>query len=349
MSLFRRKKEEENYEYEEELPARKKFRDLKPENKRMRREPPKAWGKKERLFVLFIFLTTIIISAVLAASARSWKLPGVPKITIPIIKNEQIVIEKEDKNKIKNQQEAGKVILEFKNITNKLSGLYGFYVVNLESGFSYGVFQDEVMQAASLIKLPVFATLYQEAESGNINLETKYTLKNSDKLGGSGSLASKPEGTVFTYRELARLMGKQSDNTAFNIFRKVLGDDKIDKVIEKIEMKNTSLAENLTSPADIGTYFGKLWNGKIVGSKSKDEILSYLTDTIYEDIIPKGVPEEVVVAHKFGRDLHIINDAGIILTDKPFVLVVMSQGIIEKEAEIALPQIVKTAYDAHLF
>ena len=62
-----------------------------------------------------------------------------------------------------------------------------------------------------------------EAEKGSLDLETKYTLKDSDKVGGAGSLAGESAGTVLTYRDLVRLMGKQSDNTAFNVMSGLLG------------------------------------------------------------------------------------------------------------------------------
>lgn len=342
MRLFGKEEEYEDEDILEEEEKKLKIRDLKPENKRKRKEPPKPWGRKERSWVLGVLLFTVLIASFLALSARDWKLPHLPQLSfsLPKLSSGTIIIEGG-----KADRESAEVAKNnFKDLTSSLSGIYALDIVRLDNNFEYGVNEGKVMQAASLIKLPVLATLYQEAEKGTIDLDAKYTLKNSDKREGSGSLINKPAGTQITYRELARLMGKESDNTAFNIVRNLFGDDKINKVIAEIGMKGTSLKENETTPSDIALFFKKLWGGEITNNSDKEEILSYLTDTIYESWIVAGIPE-VRVAHKYGRETHVINDVGIVMTDKPFVLVLMSQGIIETEGDRVIPQLAKVIYN----
>jgi beta-lactamase class A len=353
MGLFNRNEEEvdEERELEEKQYTRKKFKDLSSQNRRKRNEPPKPWGKKERLTVLISFFATVVVAGLLYLSSVSWKLPKIPRIELPdfsklnIFKPETIVIGPNKNNpNAALEKKANEAISLFKETTNKLSGAYKLYVVDLDSGFSYGVDEKKVMEAASLIKLPVFATLYKQSEEGKINLETKYTLKESDKRAGSGSLSGKANGTVFTYRELAKYMGQQSDNTAFNIFRNILGDTTIEAEAKNIGMLSTSVKDNETSPYDIGTFFLKLWKGEIVSIKNRDEILGYLTKTIYEDWIPKGIPE-VRVAHKFGREVNVTNDAGIVFADKPFILVLMSEGIKYSESDAVFPTLASQIYN----
>jgi beta-lactamase class A len=343
MRLFGRDEEYEDEEdVEEEEKKKIKIRDLKPENKRKRKEPPKPWGRPERLLVLGVLLFTVLVASFLALSARNWKLPHLPKLSfsLPQFSSKTFIIEG---GKV-DRESADVAKNNFKDLTISLSGVYALDVVRLENNFEYGVNEAQVMQAASLIKLPVLALLYQEAEKGTVDLDAKYTLKNSDKREGSGSLINKPAGTQITYRELARLMGNQSDNTAFNIIRNLFGDDKINKVITEIGMKDTSLKENETTPSDIALFFKKLWNGEIINNSHKEEILGYLTNTIYENWIVAGIPD-VRVAHKYGREVHVINDAGIVMTDKPFVLVLMTDGIIEGEGDKVIPQLAKMIYN----
>lgn len=348
MSIFKKAAEEEMDFDEDEVEdeerggalRRKKIRDLKPENRKKRKELPKPWTKKERYLIIYTLVGTFLLSVALFASARGWKLPGLPKIKLPALADKTIVITAQKGD----SQRSEKIISQFKEKTNPLSGIYAFYYIRLSDGFSYGVNKDEEMQAASLIKLPVFATLYQETEAGRINLDEKYVLKDSDKLGGSGSLYGKPAGTILTYRQMAAYMGKESDNTAFNILRKRFGDTKIMQVAKAIGMTKTSLADNTTTPTDIGIFFQKLWDGKIVTQKSRDEILSYMTDTIYENWLVKGIPD-VKIAHKYGRETHIVNDAGIIEDNTPFVLVIMTKGIIEKEADAIFPNLANLIYE----
>jgi len=101
MALFGRKKEveiEEEFDEENSF-SRRKLRDLNPENKKKRKEPPKPWGKRERLLVLIILLATVIISAVLAFEASSptkfnLSLPKFDFSSLNIFEEQTIIIKK---------------------------------------------------------------------------------------------------------------------------------------------------------------------------------------------------------------------------------------------------------------
>lgn len=112
MGIFGRKNEddydeEEGFREEEELKDRRltrKFRDLKPENKKKRKEPPKPWGKRERVTLLIVILTTIIISGILTLtsgrgkffnfSGFNFSLPKADFSSFNLFKEETITIKK---------------------------------------------------------------------------------------------------------------------------------------------------------------------------------------------------------------------------------------------------------------
>lgn len=325
MAIFGRKKEED-YEEEEDI-QQLEIKDLKPENRKRRKEVAKPWGKRERFTVLIFLLATAIVSAVLALSSRNWKLPGLPQIRLSLPKvnldffsGETITVGPGKRAVDPKLVEKGERIKEgFDKKTENLSGTYAFKAIDLTSGYSFGKNDDEILTAASLMKLPAIVTIYLESENGGLDLDNK------------------PQGSNLTYRELAREMGKNSNNQAQKIVVKALGREKIQSVIDSIGMKNTSYKENETTASDIGLFFQRLWRREIVSEKSRDEILGYLTNTIYEDWLKAGIPE-VRVAHKYGREVHVVNDAGIVFAEKPFVLVVMSRGIIDTEADAFIPE-----------
>lgn len=346
MRIFGKKEELEVSEEEivKEI-SEKKLKDLNPQNKRRRKEPPKPWGRGERTLVLGTLVVTIIASGVLALGAREWKLPGLPRLALPkvdlsLFKDETIVVG----DGAGEYSKTNETKTLFKEKTELLSGVYAFYVIPLSEDLPYGVSENEIMEAASLIKLPVIAALYKEAEEGFINLNTRYSLKDSDKVGGSGSLIGRPAGSTYTYRELAEYMGQQSDNTAFNIVRRILGEEKIERAIKDLGMKDTVLETNETSTKDIAVFFEKLWKGDYISKDSADEILGFLTETIYEKHLKAGIPD-TRVAHKYGREVHVVNDAGIVYSDKPFVLAILTKGVIEKEADNVFPELAKLIFD----
>lgn len=327
MEFFKREKKEE-FSFRpfraSQLPLEKKLRE---------KEKPKG----DPRWVLGLLLGSILISLLLWGWGNF--LAKEKKETRPEI------ISKPLSTPTVSVSRSKEVISKISGLTSSLKGSYGIYVYNLTKKEDYGLLTEEVFTAASLIKLPVILNLYQEVEAERINLETKYTLKQADKLTGAGSLQFKPAGTVYTYRQLAELMGKQSDNTAFNILRKVLGDQKIQEAINKLGMSQTSLAKNETTPADIGLFFRKLYGGSIVTREHREEILEFLTNTIYEDRIPAGVSEGTRVAHKIGNEIGIFADAGIVFADRPFILVMMSKNALEKEAKVALPKITQAVWE----
>jgi len=81
MFPFKKKKEkEEEFDDEDELSPEddlqdrkltRKFKDLNSENKKKRKEPPKPWGKRERLTVLIIMTITVLLSGILFLSSNN--------------------------------------------------------------------------------------------------------------------------------------------------------------------------------------------------------------------------------------------------------------------------------------
>jgi beta-lactamase class A len=214
---------------------------------------------------------------------------------------------------------AEPAIESFKTLTQDLRGTYGFYVYRFTDQVEYGLYQDLVFPAASLIKLPVMLAVYQEAEKGAFGL--------------------------VQYQELVEAMGQRSDNGAFNQMIRVLGEEKIQATIDSLAMSSTSLARNDTTPADIGLFFRQLWEGGIVSEAHRDEILGFLTETEFEDRLPAGLPESVRVAHKIGTEIGSFSDGGIVFGSQPFVVVVISKNAREGEADQALPQIAQMIWE----
>jgi beta-lactamase class A len=357
MGLFGNKKEEEyedeeGFSEEEEYRDRKltrKFKDLNPENKRKRKEPPKPWGKSERLTVLIFFLITTLLATGMFLFSHDFKLPGLPKISFKNINmgnpfGEEIIQVGQKSSSIQNDAKAQKAITQFKNNIQPLSGFYGFLVVRLNDGINYGVSSDSQFQGASLLKLPLITLMYKMSEEGSLDLDTKYTLRETDKVRGSGVLFTQSAGTTYTYRKLAEYMGKNSDRTAYKVMKDVIGADKLKNYLNEIGMNSTNIETGMTTPNDFGLLFTKLWNGKLVGQTNRDEILGFLQNTIYENWITAGVPKNTKVAHKFGQDTKVIADGGIVLADKPYVLIIMSQGINENDASVIFPKISRDIY-----
>lgn len=324
MGLFNRRKKDEDLEDDEfetsDEPRRikRQIKDLYPENKRSRKEPFKPWGKQERLIVLIVLLLTVVTSGVLALSARNFKLPKLPVLKISTVTDlnpfkEQVIVIGNKGSKI-TQEKIENTKRLFKEATNDHSGIYAFYIYDINGDYYYGSNHKVVMQAASLIKLPIM-----------------YMAMKDDKD-----------------KQLIEAMGKRSDNVAFNKMIGILGRENINKTISDLGMSETSLSENLTTPEEIGIFFKKLYKNELLDEEKTKQLESYMTDTIFEDWLKPGIPENINLVHKYGREEHVINDAGIVMSDKPFVIVIMTDGVIESEAIPLFPKLAKLLYDNHI-
>jgi len=320
------RKTKELSEDEERNPGRISFEEEKEEGE----------GKRRRIIFVLLLLTTGLSFLIYLGKQVS---PKIEEITQPVVFRSSPAFSPSPSPVEKSKA------LELEKILAGRQGVYGVYYLNLETKEAIFIREKESFPAASLIKLPIVYTLYQQAQEGKINLEEKYTLREEDKVGGAGSLYQKEAGAVYSYRELARLCGKQSDNTAAAILEKVLGAEAIEATIRRLGMENTSFSRRQTTPEDIALFWQKLWEGDLK-EEYREEILDLLTETIFEEQIPAALPAGVKVAHKVGIDEGILHDAGIIFQDPPFILVLMSKNNNREEAQEAFILLTKALLES---
>lgn len=122
------------------------------------------------------------------------------------------------------------------------SGTVAVTVKHLKSGATYSHRADEPMPTASLIKFPIMVAAYQQATEGRLELTKSITLKDDDKVPGSGILTSHfSAGTTISVRDAIRLMIVYSDNTATNLVIDQIGLPSTTSLMTKWELPNTHL------------------------------------------------------------------------------------------------------------
>ena len=121
---------------------------------------------------------------------------------------------------------------ELGQIAQAYPATYGVVVLDPSSGERVAMDADRRFLAASLNKLPVLMTLYRAAASGAVDLDDKISMRASDvQAYGTGVLYKHPDmypvGYTMSLRECARLLTKESDNTAWKMLHRYLGSDYI--------------------------------------------------------------------------------------------------------------------------
>jgi beta-lactamase class A len=231
---------------------------------------------------------------------------------------------------------------------SEFEGDYSIYYEDLVSGDAFGINHNSIMTAASLNKVPIIFYLYSLADKREIDLEEKITLLKSDIQDyGTGKLRYEKPGGVYTLKKLAELAFKHSDNTAVHLLTIRLGENNVQYFVDSLGLSATNIAFNETSPRDFGMLISKFYNNELMSEALKQELMDYMSDTEFENRIPKYL-ENAKVYHKIGDSDNMVHDGGIIVPENgsPFVLVVMTQGIVEEEnAHDTIGKIAKEIYD----
>lgn len=227
-----------------------------------------------------------------------------------------------------------------------IRGKYGIYINDLLKKESFGINEDEVFIAASVNKVPIMVTFYQQVEKGKLKEDDEYYLKQKDIQDyGTGVMRYERPGKTYTYSQLVELIGKQSDNTAAYVLEEIIGRKNVQDLIDKLNMKNTSMEENTTTPKEMGDFLVKLYSGDLLKKENTQKIFAALTDTDFEDRITLGVPEGVKVAHKIGNEIQTYNDCGVIFGPKPYVLCILTSEVAENEALEVVPKISRLVWE----
>lgn len=282
--------------------------------------------------VAILFFGTIL------ASVLFWLKGGVDWQGFNFFSSEKITFEKED-----NERLVGEVEGE----VNSLKGTYGIYIKELGGGREFGLNYERQFLAASVNKVPVVLYFYKQVEEGSWSLEQEYILKKEEIQDyGTGSMRYDSPGKSYSYEDLARLAMKKSDNTANFVLMKILGKENIQSWLDDLGLTETLLEDNLTTPKEMGRLFELLYDGEIVGEEYREEIFDMMTETDFEERLPKLLPEEVAVAHKIGNETGVYNDCGVVFADEPYVICILSEGVREAEAMEVIPRISKMVWEA---
>lgn len=225
---------------------------------------------------------------------------------------------------------------KLKNYTSSLNGSWSLYFEKLSTGetisCTHGVSESTPMVSASLIKLWVMATVYQQIEAGK--LDERDVTKN------------------------LTAMITQSDNDATNALIKKLGSGDAAKGMAAVNAfasdagcSNTALnrlmlanngKQNYTTARDCAAILQSIYNGDCVSSSASQKMLALLSAQTRKNKIPAGLPDGVKSANKTGELTGLCEgDAAIVfLPDNDYILCVI---VAPKDNAAAITQIKKVS------
>jgi len=206
------------------------------------------------------------------------------------------------------------------SIADAHHGTVGYSVIDLDDGDRISRRGDETFPTASLIKVGILVTLYDQVAKGNISLDDLVTVLKIDQVPGSGIVQFLHNGTELSIHDAAWLMITLSDNTATNLILDRIAIrpmwDKMEslglhhtKVHAKVFKRNTSVAMDssvkyglgVTTPNEMAHLFELLANGKAVNPQA-DSAMLYILEHNEDQTLLQRYLDGVRAAHKTGAD-----------------------------------------------
>lgn len=205
-------------------------------------------------------------------------------------------------------------------------------VKHLKTGEAFAFNENEPMPTASLIKFPIMAEAYRQAEAGKTQLDTMIELTEDDKVPGSGILTPHfSAGTKLSLRNLIHLMIVYSDNTATNLVIDQIGLSSTSRTMEELGFPNTKIHAKVfrrdtslfpersksfglgsTTASETIRLYELLFQRKLVSAAACDEMLQHLYECDDKKKLGRFLPADTKIAHKGGSVSAVRCDAGII-------------------------------------
>ncbi|MCR3923053.1 MAG: class A beta-lactamase-related serine hydrolase [Firmicutes bacterium] len=220
---------------------------------------------------------------------------------------------------------------------------------------------------ASMIKVLFLLAALEEVEAGELSLAQTYTLTEEDKymngtpVTGSGTIQNEEPGKEFTIEEILHLMVSISDNIAANITVDLVGRDKIESLVERLQLTHTSAVQkmfeapdgvprNMSTARELTEVLVALEKATVVNEELSEKGTEMMKDTIDKSRIGRKLNQQTItVANKVGTASSMVGDMGLLYFAKraPVALTIMivdpeSQELADEE----IGQLTKMIVDA---
>lgn len=209
-------------------------------------------------------------------------------------------------------------------IVREFRGTLGIAALDLRSRQWIAVNGEVRFPTASTVKTAVMLEAHHQASEGRLPYDAKFTLRERDKVSGSGVLNGLHDGVVLTTADLIHLMIVLSDNTATNLLVERLGTARINERLESYGIREVKLFRptfrdgradvlpelerefglGMATPRDMVRLMALIADGKAVDREASDQMLATLRRQQDRAMIPRLLPSlrGLSVGNKTGTD-----------------------------------------------
>ncbi len=246
---------------------------------------------------------------------------------------------------------------------NDISGA-SVFLAELNRGRWIGVDENVKYSPASMLKVVIMVAYFKEKENRPDIFKEKLTYTadvdsffKKDPL-RAGSLLE--VGKSYTVEELINKLIIDSDNGAEVLLRNYISQSSLDNIFNVLNIENPTKSDGVfvISPRAYSLFFRILYSATYLWKSDSEKVLKILSKTIFKDGIVAGLPDDEVVAHKFGEYVNVednqikdieLHDCGIVYQgNSPYFLCVMTRGNNIQKLSSTIKDISSIVYENYL-
>lgn len=219
---------------------------------------------------------------------------------------------------------------EIMEYINNYDETCSIYMVNLEDYATFGYNSDTYISTASTIKCPFAFYCYKEIEKGNFNLDDTILYRSGYYSSGTGVLKDSGSGTYYSIRKLLYYMIHYSDNVAFLMLQDHFGYQGYNEMMESYGFEtflNDEIKWGKLSSHALGYIWTQIYQYKDQcdeGAIFFDTLVNAKSNFLIWPFSEAGY--EYKIAHKSGWASPGYHDSGIVLSEHPYVIVIMTDS-----------------------
>jgi beta-lactamase class A len=229
------------------------------------------------------------------------------------------------------QVASGRVQMKMEAVESAIGefdGVVGLAARNLVTGEEIVVNGDIRFPTASAVKTAVMLEAWHRAAERTLSMDDTLTLRDSEKVGGSGVLNGLSDGLALKIRDLIHLMIVLSDNTATNMLVNHLGTKNIDDRLAAFGLEQTKLFRptfrdgkpdvfpelerefglGMSTPREMAKLMALIADERAVSAEASRSMLATLRGQQDRAMIPRQLPAGVRVGNKTGTDSEKLAD-----------------------------------------
>ncbi|MCR4296832.1 MAG: class A beta-lactamase-related serine hydrolase [Elusimicrobia bacterium] len=221
-----------------------------------------------------------------------------------------------------------KMTVSLGRMAERYPGRVAIYLKDMKTGRTWTHHADDLFPSASLIKVPVMIAAFYKIRDGRLDLDESIAITRRNRVGGSGSLKWRPDGTKLTVRQLLVHMINESDNTATKMVLDHLGIGYVQQQFPRMGLLYTGIYEegmsikggrvmheNYTTAREMASLMDKIYSGQAVDKVSSEVMLEILKKPkAVASRLAKGMPRGWDIAHKTGLLRQACHDSAIFMT-----------------------------------